>query len=171
MAIFLAIALSVDALGMGISGGLREHKFSWRTYVTLFVVSVLVLAAAELFGNLFANILPDGIAVTVASVWIMVLGVWIVISGFRCKGERAPLISDFQLALVLSLDSLGVGLASASFGIYVFLLPFLVAGFQVVFLAVGYYLAGAFKKLGHRQRVWTILSGLILIAMGLVRLL
>ncbi|MCL2620803.1 MAG: hypothetical protein FWD97_07730 [Defluviitaleaceae bacterium] len=171
MTFVLAVALSFDALGMGVSCGLRRHRLGLRTYLIVFAVSVFVLGVAEFLGGIFADVLPEGTATIAAAVWVTSLGLWILINSFRCKGEYAPILSEWQLALMLSLDSLGVGLATASLGFDVFLLPLLAAGFQVFFLMAGYYLSGIFKKLGHRQRMWTVLSGLILIAMGLSRIL
>ena len=75
------------------------------------------------------------------------------------------------LGLVLSADACGVGLSAAAAGFSVYWLPFFAALLQTFFLSVG---AGAGKRLMEAapmaENRYTLLSGGIFLAMGLLRL-
>ena len=75
------------------------------------------------------------------------------------------------LGLVLSADACGVGLSAAAAGFSVYWLPFFAALLQTFFLSVG---AGAGKRLMEAapmaENRYTLLSGSIFLAMGLLRL-
>jgi putative Mn2+ efflux pump MntP len=84
--------------------------------------------------------------------------------------EKITKWASLQLALVLSLDSMGAGLAAASLGMGIYLLPLLVAAFQIFFLVLGIRLASAFKIKGS-QRFWSFIAGLVLVIMAILRLI
>ncbi|MCL2349859.1 MAG: manganese efflux pump [Defluviitaleaceae bacterium] len=178
MAIFMAIALSIDALGMGISCGLRRQKIGLWAYVILFTISMLVMAASVFFGNFIASFLAEETAGLIASIWIISLGSWIALGALRKNQTDGEEISNnkitkkgaVQLALVLSIDSLGAGLAAASLGITIYILPILVAAFQIGFLALGMRLTKLLKPKSSNQRLYTVIAGLILVSMGIVGL-
>ncbi|MDR2168467.1 MAG: manganese efflux pump [Clostridiales bacterium] len=177
MAVFFAVALSIDALGMGISCGLRKQRPTIAAFVVLFVVSVLVMAASVFFGEIIASFLAADLAEKLAAGWLAALGLWIALGALRKKQEdlaenpaKITKWGSVQLALVLSLDSMGAGIAAASLGINIHFLPFLVAAFQIGFLAAGLRLATVFKLKGS-QRFWTLLAGLILVLMAIIRLI
>lgn len=75
------------------------------------------------------------------------------------------------LGLVLSADACGVGCSAAAAGFSVYWLPFFAALLQTFFLSVG---AGAGKRLMEAapmaENRYTLLSGGIFLAMGLLRL-
>jgi len=176
MAIILAIALSLDALGMGISCGLRRQKLDFFAYASLFVVSMVVMAFSVFFGNIIASFLSPDIAMLVAALWIIALGIWIGIGALRKNDddfipEKITKKGSLQLALVLSLDSMGAGLAAASLGISIIFLPFLVAAFQIAFLALGAHAATWLRLKSAHGRRWTMAAGILLVAMGVIRLI
>ena len=176
MAIFLAIALSLDALGMGITCGLRRLHLGLGVYIVLFFVSMAVMASAVFFGNFIAGFLSPDLAELIAAIWIMCIGAWIVLSELIKKQENTNIpkkvtkLAAFQIALVLSLDSIGAGIAAASLGISIYFLPILVAGFQISFLYIGVKTAGAITKKFTNQRIWAVVAGLILITVGIMGL-
>ncbi len=75
------------------------------------------------------------------------------------------------LGIALSVDSLSAGIAVATFGGKIFLLPIFVGIFQLVFLSFGEIIGSRIKKLKNiDNRIWSILSGIILILIAIVRL-
>lgn len=176
MAIILAITLSLDALGMGIASGLRRQKLDFFTYAILFVISLAVMGLSVFFGNVIASFLSPDLAENISALWLILLGLWIGGSAILKKEngtlpEKITKKGSLQLALVLSLDSMGVGLVAASLGISIIFLPILVAVFQIGFLALGNGFATLLRIKSAGGKGWTIASGIILIAMGIFRLL
>jgi len=174
MAVFLAIALSIDALGMGVSCGLRRLRLGFGAYAVLFFVSMGVMGLAVFFGNVLAGFLRPDVAEIIAAVWIMALGLWIALGALR-KNQNEPAMpqkitkwASVQLALVLSLDSIGAGLAAAAMGISIYFLPILVATFQISFLALGVGLAAVLTKKFGSRRLWTLIAGMILMLIGII---
>ena len=172
MSLFFAVALSIDALGMGISCGLRKLKIGISTYILLFWVSALVMGAAVFFGEALASFFDPRAAGIVAHVWIIALGIFIALSTLIKKQEDAKLPKGItkwgavQLGLILSMDSMGAGLAAAGLGIAIYTLPFLVALFQIIFLAIGISVASHLTRKSANTKMWNVLSGLILVAIG-----
>ena len=177
MGIILAIALSLDALGMGISCGLRRQRLGFFAYASLFVISAIVMGAATFFGSFLTRFLSADAAMYASAFWLVALGVWISFSALTKKETQENIPQNItkrgaiQLALILSLDSIGAGLAAASLGISVVALPFLVAIFQISFLAIGTQIPGWLRLKTTHQRRWSVASGAILVAMGLLRLI
>jgi|GEM_PF-3331273 len=174
MSLFFAVALSIDALGMGVSCGLRKLKIGVSTYILLFWVSALVMGVAVFFGDILASFFEPRLAEIVASIWIAALGIFIALSALTKKQDEAQLPKGItkwgavQLGLILSLDSMGAGLAAASLGIAVYALPFLVALFQIIFLAIGISIANHLNQKSANTKLWNVLSGLILVIIGII---
>ena len=176
-AVFFAATLSVDALGVGMSCGLRGQRPGIAAYGVLFVVSFLVMGLAVGFGEVLTQVLPGELAGVLAGAWVMALGAWIVIGAFKKNKEQAnppgnsiTLRGAASLALILSIDSMGAGVAAAALGISTWLLPILVAAFQIAFLFIGISAVRLFKLKKEGSRAWSVASGVILIIIGIIRL-
>ena len=104
--------------------------------------------------------------------------------GITIKIIKNPTSSDFDasnsidwkeaffLGIALSLDCFCIGVGGSILGMNSFLFPLLIAIFQLVFLSIGSFLG---KKLHHLSslpdNVWSVVSGVLLILIGLFRLL
>lgn len=174
MAVFFAVTLSMDALGVGFAYGLRGARPKLITYAIVFGVSLAVMACSVFFGNIFAELLTPRRAEIIAGTWIFLLGLWIVFSAIKSKpqGDKAAktgIFGAFSLALMLSIDSAGAGLAAAAMGISIAFLPMYVAAFQAAFLALGVFVA---KKMPVKKgaSLPTLASGAILMTIGVIQL-
>jgi len=175
VAVFFAITLSIDALGVGFSTGLRGVRPTFLTYAVVFSVSLLVMAASVFFGNMLKLLIAPQTAEIVAGVWIFALGLWIALGAIKAKRdearqEKAGLAGAFALSLMLSIDSMGAGLAAAALGVAIAFLPIYVAAFQTAFLALG-VLAAAKLPVKRGAKLPTIASGVILMALGAFQLI
>lgn len=74
------------------------------------------------------------------------------------------------LAFALSLDSICVGITSSSFGLYSLLFPILVPLFQFLFLNTGIILGKKISLYNISCKKWNILSGILLIIIGVLRI-
>ncbi len=89
--ILLAISLSMDALGIGVSYGLRGKKVPLLPKVIISLISLAFTAAAIGIGNIIVLFLPDQLAKLIGSGMLGVLGVVIIIQALSKKeGEVEP---------------------------------------------------------------------------------
>ncbi len=89
--ILLAISLSMDALGIGVSYGLRGKKVPLLPKVIISLISLAFTAAAIGIGNIIVLFLPDQLAKLIGSGMLGVLGVAIIIQALSKKeGEEEP---------------------------------------------------------------------------------
>lgn len=104
--------------------------------------------------------------------------------GITIKIIKDPNSSDFDhsnmidpkealfLGFALSLDSFCIGIGGSIIGVSSMFFPFLIGTFQLVFLSMGNYLGRKLHKLSHLpDNIWSILSGILLIAIGFFKFL
>ena len=158
LSFLLALSLSLDALGAGMACGLRR--------ISLPIFSRIVLGL-ETAGLLF---LFQGCCKQTDSPSPLKF----LRSPSQCDTDGSAVLEAGEallLGLVLSADACGVGLSAAAAGFSVYWLPFFAALLQTFFLSVG---AGAGKRLMEAapmaENRYTLLSGGIFLAMGLLRL-
>ena len=231
--IALALSVSVDAFGIGITYGLRKTKLSTSAKFILFFVSLAFVSLSVIFGYFLIAILPEKIIKIISVILLVIMGLIIIYEALRdteenpCIGNkkkslnkdniivgnnnisndektnreaqkiykiflkplgitiqiiRNPISSDLNnskviekneaiyLALALSLDSICVGVTSSSFGLASLLFPILVPLFQFIFLNVGINLGKRIVKYDTSFKKWNIISGVILIVIGLLRI-
>lgn len=179
MALLLAVSLSIDALGIGISYGLRNIKTPWYAKLIISIVSFLLTLLAFSFGTAVSNFIPENYSKWIGAIMLVALGFYIIFSSFLSKPEsfdsdrsnHIDLRESFFLGIALSVDSLGTGVCSAVMGLDSLLIPLMVGVFQLLFLwfgtAAGQKLHGI-SNLPHN--VFTVCSGVILIFIALFRL-
>ncbi|AMJ39927.1 manganese efflux pump [Anaerotignum propionicum] len=190
--LLLAFSLSIDALGIGISYGLRRITFPAASKFLLALETFLMMEVFIMAGRGLALLLPSATGETLAPCFLLLFGLWLCLQGFRkAKEPPSPLASVHQpsvcdkdasqtldpketllLGFILSLDSLGVGISAAASGMEIGKLPVFAAIFQVVFLSLGAFCG---KKLTNtekiRENLWTTISGGILIFIAILRLI
>ncbi len=144
-AILLAVSLSMDALGIGISYGLRKVRVATLPKVIISLISLIFTALAIGIGNVIALILPDQLAKLIGSAMLVVLGVIIIVQalsgsdsneskkkptpktwswtikslGVSIRITRAPVDNDIDKAPAINVKEslyLGVALSIDSFG-------------------------------------------------------
>lgn len=182
----LAFSLSVDALGVGISYGLRKIHFPILSLCLLGLESMAVMGVFLLLGEKIASFFPFAPMEQCAALFLFFFGLWFLKNGLKkeetssilqkpsaCDKNRSFAIEPKEsllLGLVLSADSLGVGLAVSASGLSHVSLPFFAAFFQTFFLSLG---ASVGKKLillpTPKENRYALLSGFILAGIGLFR--
>lgn len=101
--LLLAVSLSMDALGIGISYGLRGVKVPNLPRIIISFISLLFTAIAIGIGNVIVLFLPDYLAKLVGSGMLAVLGAVILIKEFignkkvENKGEKTEKVWNFNL--------------------------------------------------------------------------
>lgn len=205
----LAIALSVDALGIGISYGVRDIRVPLSAKCIIAAISVIITGLAVGLGSVFVQVLSPFAAKLTGALLLFLMGGWIIYQGLSGRQQRQhpeqqktsfqwmiqPLgititimrdpyagdldhsarldpIEAIYMGIALSVDSIGAGIGSAIAGLGFWLIPVMTGVFQLLFLMVG-GMAGHHLRLCKRvdPRLWTVLSGLMLMALAMVRLL
>lgn len=178
-AILLALSLSVDALGIGISYGLRNIKTPFSAKVIISFLSFFITAIAILCGNFILLFLPPEVAKWGGALMLIFLGLFIVFSNLLKKPEgydidhsqHIDIKEAFFLGTALSIDSFGTGICSAVMGLNSLFIPLMVALCQLLFLCGGNLLGKKLRSVRSLPpSVFTILSGLLLIIIALIRL-
>ena len=185
--LLLAFSLSIDALGIGISYGMRKIKFPLPSALLLAGETFVLIYLFMLLGHGLSWLIPADISVFFANGFLFCFGFWLCLQGFRHVPEASSILHQpsscdldqsktldpkeaLLLGLVLSLDSFGVGVSASVSGMNVSFLPILTGMFQTVFLAVGAGVGKHFSTRTHiKENTWTILSGTLLIGLSLSR--
>lgn len=185
-AILLAISLSIDAFAIGLSYRLRNIKMTLMSKLIICTVSTLVMWISVIIGDIILKYVPVGMSKILGCLMLFVLGMWIVVHELLNIGDPTnnPLDCDIDnskyldvtesvyLAVALSIDSFVAGISAAISGLNIIIIPIATGVFQLLFLCVGEFvgkvLSDKFKcKLNYK--IFTFLSGAILMALALVR--
>lgn len=188
--LLLAFSLSVDALGVGVSYGLRRIRFPLASLLLLGTESLGMMLLVLSLGGWLASFFPFAPLAKCAAAFLFFFGLWFLKNGLSPKKEKTPppsllrnpsacdrdLSSAIEpkeallLGLVLSADSLGAGLTIALSGLSHCVLPFFAAFFQALFLFLGSALGKKLILLPEpKENRYALLSGMILAIIGLYR--
>ena len=85
--LLLAISLSMDALGIGISYGLRGIRTPWKARVTICLISMLFTGAAVGLGNVLLMVIPPEAARLAGAGMLALLGLFIIVQSFWEKNK------------------------------------------------------------------------------------
>lgn len=76
------------------------------------------------------------------------------------------------LGVALSLDSFAIGISSGILGIHSIIFPLVVSVFQLLFISLGNLLGSTLNRFSKfPQSIWSIISGILLIVIGIIKLL
>ncbi len=185
--LLLAFSLSVDAIGIGLSYGLRRIRFSSLSLLVLACESFCMMAFFLGLGQFLSGFFPVIYAEQISLGLLLLCGLWLCLQskGIGHKKKEAsplhtPSLCDknkssviepkeaLLLGFLLSIDSFAVGLSAAALNVR--LLPLFSALFQTGFLFLGASLGARLILLSHpRESLWSLLSGGVLITIALLR--
>ena len=198
--LFLSASLSADALGIGASYGMRGIAVDGRANVIIFSESLFITALSLLFGKLLSGLMGGlaplvGVFILIfMGIWILLqsaggeeaevrpAGIFEKIRGITLRTFKKPEACDFDdsksidpieavyLGVVLSIDAFGAGTGMSAAGFYSPWLPFFTAFWQLSFLNLGKLFGGRLKGMALKGNTGNILSGAVLILMGILRM-
>lgn len=201
----IAFTLSIDALAVGLSFGIKKIRLPAATCLIVFLVSAGVSFLSVCMGQLILQILPGRAADIISIVLLVVMGLVVMRPALpkrKAKPKAEKSVLEFALrpfhitiriliepgsgdrnesgsidraeaipvALALSLDTIGAGIALGASGFgYVF--PLLVGALQTLFLKCG-QLGG--ERLARwvkiNEKAASIVAGGVLILLAVLRL-
>lgn len=176
--LILAISSSIDSLGIGITYGLKKIQLKKWARLILFFVSISVTILSIISGNILKNIFSEKFFKLIGTIILVFMGLFIV---FKKDYENQTFDLDNSndidikesliLGIALSLDNFCIGIGAISLGINMFIFALAIAFLQFAFLSLGNFLGihlSSFNKVP--QSIWTKLSGILLILIGLFKL-
>lgn len=194
--LIFALALSLDAYGIGIAYGMRQIRVTLCAQVVLFCLSFLVTGGALILGQTVESFLPGTFSSHLGPCLLVGLGVYQVVKESAKDNPRpadfshpARLLSSpeegdrdhsssidgteaFALGLALSIDAACAVTGAGMAGHGSWMLPAGTAFFQLILLRLGIFCG---KRLRHLlpldEQFWAISSGLLLVLLGLSLLL
>ncbi len=176
--ILLSIGSTLDALGIGISYGLKNTKILFSANVILFVFAFLATLIGLFIGNCIDYIFPSWITNFGGAAILIGIGIWLIFSCFQKKKnfdfDGSNVIDNKEalaLGFAISMDAFGVGISSSMLDIDMFLLPLFSGLFHVLFLLIGNFLGRKINKISKvPSSIWNVLAGVILIVIGFTRI-
>lgn len=179
--LFLAISSSIDSFGIGITYGIRNTKISNSAKLILFVISFIVSFFAVYSGDFLKDLLPDNIANYIGCCLLIFLGGFVCFQSFK-KDTKNPVCDE----------------VFAEPKIYRFFIKFLGITIQIIknpsssdldksnlidgkealflgvtlFISLGNLLGSNLNRFGKLPKsTWSIISGILLIVIGIIKLL
>lgn len=169
----LALSVSIDSFGIGVTYGIKNAKIRRVSMLILMAISILFTSISFFIGDFISGILSEFFTKIVSSGILILLGIIIIIDPipFDFDGSKGIEIKEaLILGLALSLDSVCVGISSSIGGFYNFSFPLLVASFQALFLSLGNFLG---KKIALKfklsEKYLKLISGILLIIFGILK--
>ena len=105
-AVLLAISLSMDALGIGLSYGLRTVAIAYWSKVIISLISLLFMALAIAIGNVITLILSEFLSKLIGAGMLLLLGVTVIIQTLR-KNKKTPRNKQSKKEKVWSIKAFG----------------------------------------------------------------
>lgn len=89
----LAISVSIDSLGIGITYGLRNTKIKGFAKVILFVISSLITAFSVEIGNILTDLFSDDITTFIGSMFLIFMGLFVIYQALKDKEDLRKKVS------------------------------------------------------------------------------
>lgn len=94
--LLLALCVSIDSLGIGITYGLKNTKISLQAKCILFFISVFITGVAVFIGDTISRFLPSYITSLIGAVILCLMGSWMMIQAFKKKKEEVIPTNNLQ---------------------------------------------------------------------------
>lgn len=178
--ILLALSASIDALGLGITYGIKKTKMSNLGNLIIFTTLFCLSGFSIFIGHYISILFSPFVSALLGSSLLIMLGVYnifkskkTVTTNFDTDGSNFIDAKEaFVLGLAVAVDASCVSFGSGMIGIGGLILPFFMAFFHTFFVNCGNLVATTItKKFSISSKLLSNLSGIILIFIGLFRLL
>ncbi len=86
--ILLAICVSIDSLGIGMTYGLKNTKISFSAKWILLFISFFITSLSLLVGKTISSFFPVTITNFIGSLLLLFLGIWMILPSFKMKKKE-----------------------------------------------------------------------------------
>jgi len=108
MIALLAVALSIDALGIGVSYRLRGINLPLGAKIIISILSVIFTFIAILLGKSIIYIFPPYISKFIGIAILLFMGVWIILQGIKKDEKKETEILKDDTIINIIIKSLGI---------------------------------------------------------------
>ena len=84
----IAFSLSIDAIGIGVSYGIRGIKISSFAKLIICTISFLIILGSMLLGNILYSLISENTGRITGSLILFLMGLWIILQGRKNKNEK-----------------------------------------------------------------------------------
>lgn len=105
--LLLSISLSIDALGIGTTYGLRGIRIPNAAKVIISIQSIVITSLSLFCGKWLSELLPPGIATHIGVFILIFMGIWILWQGIR-EGEKEVLVKKEDTIIDVLIKSMGI---------------------------------------------------------------
>ena len=86
--ILLAVSLSIDAFGIGISYSIRKVAIPFTSKIIISVISIIMTGISFIIGSTILLFVNENIAKFIGCLMLIILGIWTIIQGLKGKDEQ-----------------------------------------------------------------------------------
>lgn len=177
--VLFCCSVSFDGFTIGCSYGLRNFKSSFYTNIVIFLVSAAFTALALFCGKLILLFVSQDLGTYLGTGFLLLLGIYTIINGYSAKQSEECIDAcrkiNFKeslfMAIAVSIDAFSAGLGYGMTGHSSMMIPIGVGFFHALFLSIGIVISRkTINNFCFSKRFLSVLSGIIIIAVGLSRL-
>ena len=169
--IILALLVSIDSFSIGLTYGLRNAKINIFSKIVLILISIAFSFISIFIGGLITDFFPEFIIPIISGIILIIIGILVIYDPIPFDFDHSKQIDlkeSFFLSLMLSIDSICVGIGKSMENKFAFLFPVLVTFFNISFLSIGINFGRKFVlNKNFSDNILSIVSGIFLILIGI----
>ncbi|MBK1809674.1 manganese efflux pump [Clostridium sp. YIM B02505] len=172
----IAFVNSIDNIGIGVAYSVGRIKIGLYKNIIISSIAFLVSYIAAVSGNIISNFLSDNVCTILSVIILVVMGSRMIIKSIIEKDDDDFKVKNIKygeaisIGVVLALDDVGssVGSGLSGYSPFAISLPYFIISIMIFMLSD--YGTRFFGKLKIGKKA-TIISGIVMILMGLMSLL
>lgn len=86
--VILALSVSIDSFGIGITYGIRNTKIYRTAKIILFLISIFITSLSIQFGTLFNEFFTENVTKWIGACFLLLMGLWIIYQALSPKKEE-----------------------------------------------------------------------------------
>ncbi len=185
--LLFVISVNIDSFVVGLSYGMRKVKIGLVSNLIIGLITLAGTILSMLAGKIIFHSISENVSNFIGSIMLILIGSWTLIkpllknlhSGEILENpEKADIDNSssidakesIALAFALTINNVGIGISASITGLNVVLTSALTFVFSMLTIILGYVLGSYFLPQAFNKRA-TIISGLIIIALGIYEIL
>ena len=179
--ILLALSASIDALSLGITYGIQKTKMSKTANIIIFMIVLVCSSIAILVGHFLSLLFSPTLSISLGSSLLIILGLYNIYKGIKKSNTFVNFDTDNSnyidnkeataIGLAVAVDASCVSMGAGIIGYISFILPVFRGFFHTLFVNCGKFVAkSAVEKLNIPSHVLSIISGILLVLIGFLRI-
>lgn len=175
----LSLCSNIDAIGIGISYGIRNIKIEKFSKIIMFLLSLVISSISFFLGDILFSFFPDTLSKLAGILLLIIIGIYIIFTS--CPNTSTSFDKDqsqtidwkesIALGISLSLDSICVCVSATTFISNNIIFSVFISVFQLIFLTAGYILGKYLSNISKiPDNIWGILSGILFIFIAILKI-